>query len=589
MARSWAGGRSWVGRVALTAVAAGALAAGGGLVGARPARAATATVTDATVGETPFVVPAGVTGVTVALTGAPGGTGLDPNFTTLNAQGGTGATARAVIAVTPGEVLFVEVGGPGGAGTVFSVGAGGVNGGGAGGQQAPAGGGGGASDIRTCSVTAGDALDPGFCATSQSLSTRLLVAGGGGGAGGSGSAPRCSAVPVARPTPAAAPATKGRRPQAVVGAARHGDGRWSGRNAIGLGPGAARCAGRRRNRGDEDGTDFGGGGGGGGGLFGGGGGGGGECVPHSTSVCGAGGGGAGGASGGARRDGGHQRRADRHGGGRVGRRGRDHLDSVHPDGDHRPGERAGFGQRPAQRNPGPERVVGDRCHFTITPAPASGPVVPCAAAGMGATGSAPAVVAAAVSGLQPATAYTVTLTASYAQGAASGATVVFTTLASSAITTTVPPTTTAPPTTTVPPTTTRSTTPRSLRISAVTESAHSWPAGPRRATIARVCSKRCSPAVGTTFRFTLSRDASVQLAFARARRGKPGHRPTWVAAGSLILAGHAAADAIRFDGRLVHGSLRVGSYRLTVSATARGRTVATKPLRFTIAPARHTA
>jgi hypothetical protein len=588
MTRSWANVRSWVGRVALTAVAAGALAAGGGLVGAGSARAATATVTDSTVGETPFVVPAGVTGVTVALTGAPGGSGHDPNFPAddVLAGGGGGGTVRAAIGVTPGEVLFVEVGGAGGAGTAVSAGAGGVNGGGAGGQQAKAGGGGGASDIRTCSVTAGNALDPGVCAMSQSLATRLLVAGGGGGGGGSGSAGStvfgglggAAGSGGGAGNQGAAPAGGGGGlPGTATAGGAAGTSSGSGSDSAAAQPGATGVGG---TGGDEDGTDFGGGGGGGGGLFGGGGAGGGECVPHSTSVCGAGGGGAGGASGAPAAVEGVS--GVQTGTAAAGSVPEAVITWTLPTPTVITGPVSGLASTSAQLN-GTLDANGSsvtECQFTITPSPASGPVVPCGAAGIGATGNAPAAVAAAVSGLQPATAYTVMLAASNAQGTASGATVVFTTPPSTAIATTEPPTTT---------TSTTSTTPRSLRISAVTESARSWRTGRRRATIARGCSKRCRPAVGTTFRFTLSRAASVRLTFARARRGKSRHRSAWVAAGSLVLTGHAGADTIGFDGRLAHGRLRAGSYRLTVNAAAGGRTVVAKPLRFTIVPARRTA
>jgi hypothetical protein len=582
MTRSCADARSWVGRVALTAVAAGALAAGGGLVGAGSARAATATVTDSTVGETPFVVPAGVTGVTVALTGAPGGFGEDQSAGADAAPGGTGATARALIAVTPGEVLFVEVGGPGGTGTGLSAGAGGANGGGPGGEHAPAGGGGGASDIRTCSVTAGDVLDPGFCAMSQSLSTRLLVAGGGGGGGGAGSAG--STVVGGGGGAADSAGGAGLDGTATSGGAGGLPGTPAAGGAAGAPSGSDAAqpgtAGTGGSGGDEDGTDFGGGGGGGGGLFGGGGGGGGDCRPMNPTVCGAGGGGAGGASGAPAAAAGVS--GVQTATAAAGSVPEAMITWTLPAPTVITGPVSGLASTSAQLN-GTLDANGSSvtdCHFTITPAPASGPVVPCGASGIGATGNAPAAVAAAVSGLQPATSYTVTLTASSAQGAASGATAVFTTPASGAVSTTAPPTTSTPPTTT---------TPSPLRISAVTETARSWRAGRRTATIARKCSKLCPPPVGTTFRFTLSHAASVRLTFARPRRGKARHRPAWMAAGSLVLAGRAGTDTIGFDGRLAHSRLRAGSYRLTVSATAGGRTVAARPLRFTILPARHAA
>jgi hypothetical protein len=108
-------------------------------------------------GEQTFTVPAGVFSVHVVAVGAAGGT--------AGALGGAAAQVSADIGVTPGQTLYVEVGGAGQA-----SGAGGFNGGAAG-----AAGGGGASDIRTSPRSAG--LSPDH---------RLLVAAGGGGGGQNG-------------------------------------------------------------------------------------------------------------------------------------------------------------------------------------------------------------------------------------------------------------------------------------------------------------------------------------------------------------------------------------------------------------------
>jgi hypothetical protein len=108
-----------------------------------------------------FVVPAGVTSLTVDVVGA-SGAGLLPT----NPPGLPGRV-QAVLPVTPGETLTMTVGGVGGLGVVVA----GFNGGGAQGTNGIYGGG-GASDIRRGA-------------------TRLIVAGGGGGAGfsnGSGGA-----------------------------------------------------------------------------------------------------------------------------------------------------------------------------------------------------------------------------------------------------------------------------------------------------------------------------------------------------------------------------------------------------------------
>jgi hypothetical protein len=131
---------------------------------AAPAQAAPVSVTYTTVGESVFVVPPGVHDVDVALTGAAGGSEFN------GTGGGRGATVTGTLPVLPGDRLYAVVGGEGadfaGGGSWFST-AGGANGGGAGFN-----GGGGASDIRTAPF-----------ALAGSLSTRLAVAGGGGGAG----------------------------------------------------------------------------------------------------------------------------------------------------------------------------------------------------------------------------------------------------------------------------------------------------------------------------------------------------------------------------------------------------------------------
>lgn len=111
--------------------------------------------------EQTFVVPGGVTSVHVVAIGGSGGAATD-------ASGGVAAEAIGNVNVTPGQTLYVEVGGKGKG--LGEGGQGGFNGGASG-----AGGGGGASDIRTSPRELGLAPDH-----------RLIVAAGGGGAGGSG-------------------------------------------------------------------------------------------------------------------------------------------------------------------------------------------------------------------------------------------------------------------------------------------------------------------------------------------------------------------------------------------------------------------
>jgi hypothetical protein len=244
-----------------------------------------------------FTVPNGVRQIQAGLVGGSGGFGFNP--TAASPAGGNGAAVVAVVDVTPGQVLYVDVGGNGLNGGVFKPpekgGVGGFNGGGnagastAGVNAPPAGGGGGATDIRTA-PSAGCAATPVAVA---SLASRILVAGGGGGGG---------------ETNANSAGDNGGFGGAGAGTAEAGengffqdslDGRGGGgatETAAGAGgaaasPGTAGAAGTSGCGGaGGDGT---GGGGGGGGYFGGGGGGGGA---EGAGGSGAGGGGGGGSS-----------------------------------------------------------------------------------------------------------------------------------------------------------------------------------------------------------------------------------------------------------------------------------------------------
>ena len=101
-----------------------------------------------------WTVPIGVTSINFTIAGAKGGNGNS------GLAGGNGATMTGALAVTPGQTIFINVGGQG------TVNAGGFNGGGNGGSGA--GGGGGASDIRV---------------GGNALANRAIVAAGGGGSG----------------------------------------------------------------------------------------------------------------------------------------------------------------------------------------------------------------------------------------------------------------------------------------------------------------------------------------------------------------------------------------------------------------------
>jgi hypothetical protein len=147
-------------RIALAVACSSTLALA---VGVSPAPAATNVFTY-TGAEQTFEVPGNVHTLNFLVIGAHGGAATD-------GTGGAAAEISGKLSVTPGQILYIEVGGVGQ--TVGEGGAGGFNGGGAGG-----GGGGGASDIRTAPRAAGLSPD-----------TRLVVAGGGGGGGASGISP----------------------------------------------------------------------------------------------------------------------------------------------------------------------------------------------------------------------------------------------------------------------------------------------------------------------------------------------------------------------------------------------------------------
>jgi hypothetical protein len=133
-----------------------------GLVGAGGALASITKTFSSTGKEQEFKVPAGVTSVEVVAIGAGGG---EPSAVSPS---GRGAVVSGTLVVTPGETLYVEVGGAGGESN------GGFNGGGNGGESSgdAGGGGGGASDVRTESSSA-----------ASTLASRLIVAAGGGGSG----------------------------------------------------------------------------------------------------------------------------------------------------------------------------------------------------------------------------------------------------------------------------------------------------------------------------------------------------------------------------------------------------------------------
>ena len=109
-----------------------------------------------------YTVPLGVTSIQIEAWGAQGG-GSEPCGGPIEDDGGLGGFSSGNLAVTPGQILNIYVGGK----PITNFGTsspGGFNGGGVAGQYG--GGGGGASDVRVGGV---------------SLSDRRIVAGGGGG------------------------------------------------------------------------------------------------------------------------------------------------------------------------------------------------------------------------------------------------------------------------------------------------------------------------------------------------------------------------------------------------------------------------
>ncbi|MFN8150262.1 MAG: hypothetical protein U0R24_03930, partial [Solirubrobacterales bacterium] len=101
--------------------------------------------------EQTFVVPAGIESIGVIAVGGPGGQGSG-YYGVQGGAGGDGARIRSQLAVSGGQVLYVNVGGRGSDGFGTTAGAAVFNGGGAGGGSGWGGGsggsGGGATDLR---------------------------------------------------------------------------------------------------------------------------------------------------------------------------------------------------------------------------------------------------------------------------------------------------------------------------------------------------------------------------------------------------------------------------------------------------------
>jgi Glycine rich protein len=199
-------------------------------------------------GEHEFTVPAGVHKIGGRAIGGTGGAAS-------TVSGGEAAQVTSYLNVTPGETLYVEVGGNGQ--SQEEGGEGGFNGGGDGG-----GGGGGASDIR---------LEPRSTPLSTE-DTRLIVAAGGGGAGSFGETAGTAGGN------AGEPGEDGEYPGGEPGTETEGGAGSFGCELVGQGGN-----GELGQGGSGGNSEFftGPGGGGGGGLYGGGGGGG-ACIVGSS-------------------------------------------------------------------------------------------------------------------------------------------------------------------------------------------------------------------------------------------------------------------------------------------------------------------
>ena len=225
-----------------------------------------------------FIVPEGVKRLTIVARGGMGAAS--------DSSGGGGRVGRvsAIIPVTPGEQLFVFVGGPG------SKQAGGFNGGGNGGTgsycECTGFGGGGASDVRQGGYKVAD---------------RILVAGGGGGDGANGDETADlggTGGPGGGTIAGRGSAGSGDSPGGGGGGGTQESGGAGGKGGSSYGNGIAGSLGAAGDGGggySSYGTG-GGGGGGGGGYYGGGGGGAGDNSYSSGGDPEAGGGGGGGSS-----------------------------------------------------------------------------------------------------------------------------------------------------------------------------------------------------------------------------------------------------------------------------------------------------
>jgi hypothetical protein len=476
--------------------------------------------------EQTFTVPAGVFSVQVLAVGGSGGT--------AGALGGVGAQVSGDLSVTPGETLYVEVGGNGQSqGPSNYGGSGGFNGGGSGG-----GGGGGASDVRTSPRASG--LFPG---------DRLLVAGGGGGAGtkrayacrgGAGGA--AGQAGHGKEAGNCSNRGGGAGTQSSGGAAAPTTGEecpgQNGQFGIGGEGGTTGTNGCRGEGGGGGGGYYGGGGGTGGyGSAGGGGGGGSSLVPAGGSVVLA--------SSGTQ----------------------PHVRITYTPSPPTvvTGAASSVTQTSATLNAtvNPNDGEVSDCHFDYGTSLSYGSSVPCSA--LPGLGTSAVAVSAPVGGLVAGATYYFRIVATNPGGTSYGADQALTTLMSS-------------PGQGVLPSEERKTLPVPTVANAA--QAHSaWSEGNRLAAFSR----KKQPPVGTTFSFSLNEQARVSFAFTQqvggrkvkgkcvAQTKKNRHNPSCkrtVQRGTLSFTGHIGRNKVSFQGRISAAKkLPLGCYKLVIIAT----------------------
>ena len=353
-----------------------------------------------------YRVPEGVTRLRATVIGGPGAHGEGFG----GGRGADGTRVEAELPVTPGQVLYVVVGGAGGS-EVFGRAEGGGERGGRGG-----GGGGGASSIFTCPPIY-------FSPCPAAEASELLVGGGGGGGGegtegSSGGAGGGAGSNGSGATGQPGEAVLDGAPGGGGGGATLSDGGEAGAMA-GLCNGGELAGSGKPGRGGSGGEYDTGGGGGGGGWYGGGGGGGGGKTACGSPTGGGGGGGGGSSYG----PPGTIFAQDATGVAMV------EMAPLQPLPPIAETEAAGPPSETSATLNGVVNPEGDAitdCHFEYGVTSASGASVPCAS--LPGAGNEPVPVSAAISGLTPGTKYHFRIVTTNVAATAEGTERAFTTL-----------------------------------------------------------------------------------------------------------------------------------------------------------------